>query len=177
MEPRVGNKFRLGRKIGSGSFGEIYLGIPLNFTCLFESNYTERVWCFVGTDIQTNEEVAIKLVSIPFTSESFWSRENLVVLGECESEVFACLSSIFKEWTFSESGDESFVSILIVIVWFFLACGFFFYHVEISDSSKFWMVSKFQAFNVKTTNIQFIAWLKTSYSMWNKAVIWITIET
>ncbi|KAF8049818.1 hypothetical protein N665_2112s0003 [Sinapis alba] len=24
MEPRVGNKFRLGRKIGSGSFGEIY---------------------------------------------------------------------------------------------------------------------------------------------------------
>ncbi|KAJ6923232.1 hypothetical protein NC652_016776 [Populus alba x Populus x berolinensis] len=42
MEPRVGNKFRLGRKIGSGSFGEIYL----------------------GTNIQTNEEVAIKLVYI-----------------------------------------------------------------------------------------------------------------
>ncbi|KAL6845362.1 hypothetical protein ACP4OV_024857 [Aristida adscensionis] len=41
MEPRVGNKFRLGRKIGSGSFGEIYL----------------------GTNIQTNEEVAIKLHS------------------------------------------------------------------------------------------------------------------
>ncbi|XP_030526254.1 casein kinase 1-like protein 2 [Rhodamnia argentea] len=39
MEPRVGNKFRLGRKIGSGSFGEIYL----------------------GTNVQTNEEVAIKL--------------------------------------------------------------------------------------------------------------------
>lgn len=42
MEPRVGNKFRLGRKIGSGSFGEIYL----------------------GTDVQTNEEVAIKLESV-----------------------------------------------------------------------------------------------------------------
>ncbi|KAL9665732.1 hypothetical protein QQ045_000052 [Rhodiola kirilowii] len=41
MEPRVGNKFRMGRKIGSGSFGEIYL----------------------GTNIQTNEEVAIKLES------------------------------------------------------------------------------------------------------------------
>ncbi|XP_076885745.1 casein kinase 1-like protein 2 [Bidens hawaiensis] len=42
MEPRVGNKFRLGRKIGSGSFGEIYL----------------------GTNVQTNEEVAIKLENI-----------------------------------------------------------------------------------------------------------------
>ncbi|KAG6780401.1 hypothetical protein POTOM_013258 [Populus tomentosa] len=42
MEPRVGNKFRLGRKIGSGSFGQIYL----------------------GTNIQTNEEVAIKLENV-----------------------------------------------------------------------------------------------------------------
>ncbi|XP_020223414.1 casein kinase 1-like protein 2 [Cajanus cajan] len=42
MEPRVGNKFRLGRKIGGGSFGEIYL----------------------GTNVQTNEEVAIKLESV-----------------------------------------------------------------------------------------------------------------
>lgn len=42
MEPRVGNKYRLGRKIGSGSFGEIYL----------------------GTNIQTNEEVAIKLENV-----------------------------------------------------------------------------------------------------------------
>ncbi|CAN4084795.1 unnamed protein product [Withania somnifera] len=42
MEPRVGNKFRLGRKIGSGSFGEIYL----------------------GTTIQNNEEVAIKLENV-----------------------------------------------------------------------------------------------------------------
>ncbi|KAK4719142.1 hypothetical protein R3W88_017480 [Solanum pinnatisectum] len=42
MEPRVGNKFRLGRKIGSGSFGEIYL----------------------GGNVQTNEEVAIKLENV-----------------------------------------------------------------------------------------------------------------
>ncbi|KAG4945137.1 hypothetical protein AAZX31_15G025400 [Glycine max] len=42
MEPRVANKFRLGRKIGSGSFGEIYL----------------------GTNTQTNEEVAIKLENV-----------------------------------------------------------------------------------------------------------------
>eukprot|EP00249_Psilotum_nudum_P022076 c28364_g1_i2 orf=300-1688(+) len=42
MEPRVANKYRVGRKIGSGSFGEIYL----------------------GTHVQTNEEVAIKLESV-----------------------------------------------------------------------------------------------------------------
>eukprot|EP00249_Psilotum_nudum_P014178 c24702_g1_i4 orf=665-2104(-) len=42
MEPRVGNKYRMGRKIGSGSFGEIYL----------------------GTNVQTNEEVGIKLESV-----------------------------------------------------------------------------------------------------------------
>ncbi|XP_040577550.1 casein kinase I [Lepeophtheirus salmonis] len=42
MELRVGNRYRLGRKIGSGSFGDIYL----------------------GTDISTFEEVAIKLECI-----------------------------------------------------------------------------------------------------------------
>ncbi|KAI1708871.1 casein kinase I isoform epsilon [Ditylenchus destructor] len=39
MELRVGGRFRLGRKIGSGSFGDIYL----------------------GENIVTHEEVAIKL--------------------------------------------------------------------------------------------------------------------
>lgn len=42
MELRVGKKYRLGRKIGSGSFGDIYL----------------------GTNLTTNEEVAIKLESV-----------------------------------------------------------------------------------------------------------------
>jgi casein kinase 1 len=42
MELRVGGKFRLGRKIGSGSFGQVY----------------------IGTNVQTGEEVAIKLESI-----------------------------------------------------------------------------------------------------------------
>jgi len=42
MELRVGGKFRLGRKIGSGSFGDIY----------------------IGTNVQTSDEVAIKLESI-----------------------------------------------------------------------------------------------------------------
>ena len=39
MDLRVGNKYRIGRKIGSGSFGDIYQ----------------------GTDIQSGESVAIKL--------------------------------------------------------------------------------------------------------------------
>lgn len=30
MELRVGNRYRLGRKIGSGSFGDIYLGKKQN---------------------------------------------------------------------------------------------------------------------------------------------------
>jgi len=38
-ELRVGGRYRLGKKIGSGSFGDIYL----------------------GTNIQTNQDVAIKL--------------------------------------------------------------------------------------------------------------------
>eukprot|EP01137_Pigoraptor_chileana_P015271 Opistho-2@70986 len=42
MELRVGNKYRLGRKVGSGSFGDIYL----------------------GTNITNGEEVAIKLESV-----------------------------------------------------------------------------------------------------------------
>jgi len=42
MELRVGKKYRLGRKIGSGSFGDIYL----------------------GTNMSTGEEIAIKLESV-----------------------------------------------------------------------------------------------------------------
>ena len=42
MELRVGGKYRIGRKIGSGSFGEIYL----------------------GTNVTTQEEVAIKLEEV-----------------------------------------------------------------------------------------------------------------
>jgi len=42
MELRVGGKFHVGRKIGSGSFGDIY----------------------IGTNVQSEEEVAIKLESI-----------------------------------------------------------------------------------------------------------------
>ncbi|KAE9460645.1 hypothetical protein C3L33_07392, partial [Rhododendron williamsianum] len=42
MDHVIGGKFKLGRKIGSGSFGELYLGV----------------------NVQTGEEVAIKLESV-----------------------------------------------------------------------------------------------------------------
>jgi len=75
METRVGNKFRLGRKIGSGSFGEIYLGALCFHSCFSLFAYLLPIFLFslilfayfvcaaAGTNVQTNEEVAIKLVS------------------------------------------------------------------------------------------------------------------
>jgi len=39
MELRVGNKYRLGRKIGSGSFGDIYLGTNISTGEEGRSNY------------------------------------------------------------------------------------------------------------------------------------------
>ncbi|KAF8388244.1 hypothetical protein HHK36_026910 [Tetracentron sinense] len=42
MEHLIGGKFKMGRKIGSGSFGELYLGV----------------------NTQSGEEVAIKLESV-----------------------------------------------------------------------------------------------------------------
>lgn len=50
----VAGKWRVGRKIGSGSFGEIYLGNKSNFTILKVEQQ------FVGTNIYTMEEVALK---------------------------------------------------------------------------------------------------------------------
>ena len=53
MELRVGGKYRLSRKLGCGAFGDIYHGKYITFDlCL----------TILGTNIKTNEEVAIKLV-------------------------------------------------------------------------------------------------------------------
>lgn len=66
MELRVGNKYRLGRKIGSGSFGDIYLGEYLkrwssgNFTDLLIQPHLFDFFQ-TGSNIATGEEVAIKL--------------------------------------------------------------------------------------------------------------------
>jgi casein kinase 1 len=50
VDIRVGGKFRLGSKIGQGSFGEVY----------------------IGSDVQTGEEVAIKLESVNSRSPQLW---------------------------------------------------------------------------------------------------------
>ncbi|EGR31609.1 hypothetical protein IMG5_105910 [Ichthyophthirius multifiliis] len=61
MEIKVGGKFRIGKKIGGGSFGEIYQGI----------------------NTQTNEEIAIKLESIKtkFPQLEYESKVYKILLG------------------------------------------------------------------------------------------------
>lgn len=79
MDHVIGGKFKLGRKIGSGSFGELYLGmIILSFhgflfyfveymSCFFVSIVASLIIVFVeGVNVQTGEEVAVKLVCVLF---------------------------------------------------------------------------------------------------------------
>ena len=67
MELRVGRKYRLGRKIGSGSFGDIYL----------------------GTNMTTGEEVAIKLESIKTRHPQllYESKIYRILQGGCEFQI------------------------------------------------------------------------------------------
>ena len=48
MDSRVGGKYRLERRIGSGSFGNVFIGTALTHA--------------LGTNLKTHEQVAIKLV-------------------------------------------------------------------------------------------------------------------
>lgn len=82
MDHVIGGKFKLGRKIGSGSFGELFIGM-LFFFCLvgFEQincdflfaafyyvvlllliNMFLLFFLMLAVNVQTGEEVAIKLV-------------------------------------------------------------------------------------------------------------------
>jgi serine/threonine protein kinase len=67
MELRVGKKYRLGRKIGSGSFGDIYL----------------------GTNMTTGEEVAIKLESVKTKHPQllYESKIYRILHGGCEFKI------------------------------------------------------------------------------------------
>jgi len=53
MELRVGGKYALSRKLGSGAFGDVYLGM-LHI----------KLISLVGINIVTKEETAIKLESV-----------------------------------------------------------------------------------------------------------------
>eukprot|EP00957_Ditylum_brightwellii_P066319 5034650-Ditylum_brightwellii.AAC.1 len=71
MELRVGKKYRLGRKIGSGSFGDIYL----------------------GTNMTTGEEVAIKLESVKTKHPQllYESKIYRILHGGCKSSDWCCV--------------------------------------------------------------------------------------
>lgn len=60
MELRVGGCFRLGRKIGSGSFGDIYLG-EYRLSSISLAMFSLLYLFILGENIVTREEVAIKL--------------------------------------------------------------------------------------------------------------------
>jgi len=67
MDRVVGGKYKLGRKLGSGSFGELFLGnVIWSFFCLLviPSFAFVITLLFSGVNVQTGEEVAVKLVSL-----------------------------------------------------------------------------------------------------------------
>ena len=62
MDIRIANKYRLGRKIGGGSFGDIYLGENVTVKKSDECIWTYKIDSFIlAINVQTGEEVAIKL--------------------------------------------------------------------------------------------------------------------
>ncbi len=77
MELRVARKFRIGPKIGSGSFGEIY----------------------AGTNVHTGEEVAIKLEPLKSKHPQllYESKIYRILQGGCKFNIVAFMFS----WSFS----------------------------------------------------------------------------
>lgn len=80
MELRVGKKYRLGRKIGSGSFGDIYL----------------------GTNMTTGEEVAIKLESVKTKHPQllYESKIYRILHGGCKLWLVVLTKQLMKELLF-----------------------------------------------------------------------------
>lgn len=70
MEWVVGGKFKIGRKIGSGSFGEIYIGNLFISILLFNIHIHIHMliifFLFAASDMDTSEVVAVKMVCFFF---------------------------------------------------------------------------------------------------------------
>lgn len=106
MELRVGKKYRLGRKIGSGSFGDIYL----------------------GTNMTTGEEVAIKLESVKTKHPQllYESKIYRILHGGCKFP----LQRMKKAWALflrvplPAAAEPNALRIQIGICFIFLGCLF-----------------------------------------------------
>lgn len=69
MERVIGGKYKLGRKIGGGSFGEIYLGACVYvYVCSPPLSFGINAFVFItfsaATHVDSFEIVAVKIVSV-----------------------------------------------------------------------------------------------------------------
>ncbi|RUP50875.1 hypothetical protein BC936DRAFT_137277 [Jimgerdemannia flammicorona] len=90
MDLRVGNKYRIGRKIGSGSFGDIYLG---KYQAYIRSSDFYMLFLAVGARGALIR--AIKQHSLP---RIFWAAEVLVYTGGRQDVVEDLVSPSVAYW-------------------------------------------------------------------------------
>mmetsp|Transcript_36252 Transcript_36252/g.144961 ORF Transcript_36252/g.144961 Transcript_36252/m.144961 type:complete len:104 (+) Transcript_36252:59-370(+) len=95
MDLRVGGKWRLGRKIGSGSFGDIYLGI----------------------NVQSKEEVAIKLESTKTKHPQllYESKIYRYLNGDPAGDA---VDGVPKIWWYGQEGDYNVMAIDVLNCYF-----------------------------------------------------------
>lgn len=103
MERIIGGKYKLGRKIGSGSFGEIFLGLChshlYSFGFKIDSYLTFLVLLFsAATHVDTYEIVAVKIVSLSYLIFLFLFGSLLSELMLSELELNCLL--IRSSWIF-----------------------------------------------------------------------------
>lgn len=65
MDLKIGDKYKMIKKVGSGAFGEIYKGREEIYDIVLLTIY------YVGINLKTGEECAIKLVFITYNVNTF----------------------------------------------------------------------------------------------------------